>query len=151
MLPGLRPDLPARSPAPSSAAICPSKLALASFGRLPLHLSCPHVPRQLTFLPSPTSSSHPSAPRCILRYCCRPCLFPPVLPDLAPPVVAFRRKGIITARRRKEESRKKTVTEDVTAVPACLPPRPVPSRPVWRCHRHSRWYVMSCPPVVILH
>ena len=129
MLPGLRSDLLARPPASSSVAVRPSKFPLASFCHLPLRLSCPHVPRQPAFLPSPTSSSRPPAPRPV-PYCCprviRSC---PVPLDLALSVAVVRDKRYNKSEKKKEESKKKNSNRRHTCR-ACLPPCPFP-----RCHR----------------
>ena len=110
MLPGLRSDLPARPPAPSSAVVRPSKFPIASFGPLPLRLRCPYVPRQPAFLPCPTSSSRPPIP-CPIPHCCRR-PFRPIPPrrtnshPVPPVLVVYGKKEITQVRRRKEHSRK---------------------------------------------
>ena len=76
MLTGLCSGLLARPSDSSSAVVCPSKFPLASFRRLPLCLSFPHVSREPAFLSSPTSSSRPPAPRPALSL---PVLSRPVL------------------------------------------------------------------------
>ena len=74
MLPGLRPDLPARSPLPPSVARLRPPLAPApsptSFGHLPVCLICLHALCQPAHLPSP--------PTRLLRCYRRP-LSPPLL------------------------------------------------------------------------
>ena len=78
MLPGLRSDLPARTPALSSAVVRPSKLdrshLLVTY--LPLRLSCPHIPYSpLARLPTFSYVLLPPActlsrPHCSRRLCC---------------------------------------------------------------------------------
>ena len=103
MLPGLRSDLLARLPASSSAAVRPSKFPLASFRHLPLRLSCPYVPRHPVFLPSPTSSSRPPAPRPIPHCCRRVVPSCPVPLGLAPSVAVVRDKRDNKSEKKKRE------------------------------------------------
>ena len=101
MLPGLRSDLLARPPASYSAAVCPSKFPLASFCHLPLCLSCPHVPNQPAFLPSPTSSSRPPAPRPVPRCC------PRVVPSCSVPLGLTPSIAVVRDKRDNKSEKKK--------------------------------------------
>ena len=117
MLPGLRSDLLARPSASSSAAVRPSKFPLASFRHLPLRLSCPHVPRQPAFLPSPTSSSRPPAPLSV-PHCCRcPSCLVPLGPAPSVAVVFDKRDSKRNTRINEESRKNKKIKEDVPVGP----------------------------------